>query len=119
MAEERINIRTKWMPMAETWVAEVEGIVAGFVALIENEVGAIFVHPDYQGHGIGRELMDHAVELRGELFLDVFEDNVIGRRFYDRYGFQFEHKHLHENTGYLQLRLSYKPGDKSRQADDA
>lgn len=113
IAGERVNIRTKWLPMAETWVYEVDGDIAGFIALIENEVGAIFVHPDYQGRGIGRALMDHAVSLRDELFLDVFEQNTIGRRFYDRYGFQLEDKHLHEDTGHMQCRLSYRPNKNS------
>ena len=109
ISEERGNIRTKWLPMAETWVSEFDGKVAGFISLIGNEVGATFVHPDYQGRGIGRELMDHAASLRDQLFLDVFEENEIGRRFYDRYGFQFESKHVHDDTGFMQLRLSYNP----------
>ena len=117
MSEERGNIRTKWLPMAETWVSEVDDNVAGFVALIGNEVGAIFVHPDYQGQGIGRELMDHAASLRDELVLDVFEENAIGRRFYDRYGFQFESKHVHDDTGYMQLRLSYRPNNRTLTTD--
>ena len=111
VAAERENIRTIWLPKAETWIFEADGIVAGFVSLIGNEVGAIFVHPDGQGRGIGRALMGHAASLRDELFLDVFADNAIGRRFYDRYGFQFEHKHVHEQTGHIQIRLSYRPKD--------
>ena len=111
MSEERGNIRTKWLPMAETWVSDADGTIAGFIALIGNEVGAIFVHPDYQGQGIGRALMDQAASLRDELVLDVFEENAIGRRFYDRYGFQFESKHLHDDTGHMQFRLSYKPNE--------
>ena len=111
MSEERGDIRTKWLPMAETWVSDVDGTVAGFISLIGNEVGAIFVHPDYQGQGIGRALMDHAASLRDELVLDVFEENAVGRRFYDRYGFQFESKHLHDDTGHMQFRLSYKPNE--------
>jgi putative acetyltransferase len=109
MSAERVNIRTKWIPMAESWVSEVDSKIAGFISLIGNEVGAIFVHPDYQGQGIGRALMDHAASLRDDLVLDVFEENSIGRRFYDRYGFQFESKHLHDDTGRMQIRLSYKP----------
>lgn len=107
MSRERGNIRTKWLPMAETWVSEVDGVVAGFISLIGDEVGAIFVHPDHQGRGIGRELMDHAAGLRDKLLLDVFEENAIGRRFYDRYGFQFVSKHMHDDTGFMQLRLSF------------
>ena len=111
VTEERDNIRMIWLPKAETWVFEADGIVVGFVSLIGNEVGAIFAHPAYQGRGIGRALMDHAASLRDELFLDVFEDNTVGRRFYDRYGFQFEHKHVHEQTGHMQIRLSYRPNE--------
>lgn len=109
LAQESESIRSTWLPKAETWVFEHDGNVVGFVSLIGDEVGAIFVHPDSQGSGIGRELMDHAANLRGQLFLDVFEDNAVGRRFYDRYGFKFEHKHLHEPSGHMQHRLSYKP----------
>lgn len=109
LAEERENIRTIWLAKAETWVFEDKGEVVGFLSLIGNEVGAIFVHPDCQGKGIGRALMDHAASLHNELFLDVFEDNATGRGFYDRYGFKFEHKHVHEQSGHMQVRLSYRP----------
>ena len=76
MSAERVNIRTEWLPTAETWVTEIDGTIAGFIALIGNEVGGLFVHPDYQGRGIGRALMDHAASSRSELQLDVFEDNA-------------------------------------------
>ena len=109
LAEERENIKRIWLPKAETWVFEADDSVVGFVSLIGNEVGAIFVRPDLQGRGIGRALMDHAASLRESLFLDVFEDNSVGRRFYDRYGFKFERKHIHEHSGQMQLRLSYNP----------
>ena len=111
LTEERENIRTIWLARAETWVYETEGEAVGFLSLIGNEVGAIFVHPDTQGRGIGKALMDHAASLHDDLFLDVFEDNAVGRRFYDRYGFKFEHKHLHEQSGQMQIRLSYRPDE--------
>lgn len=107
MAEERENIRKIWLLKAETWVFETGGIVAGFISLIGNEVGAIFVHPDFQGAGIGRTLMDHALSHRNELFLDVFAENEIGRGFYERYGFRYEHEHVHDPTGHMLIRLSY------------
>jgi putative acetyltransferase len=109
LTEERENIRRIWLSKAETWVFEDNGILVGFLSLIGNEVGAIFVVPYSQGRGIGRALMDHAVSLRDGLFLDVFEDNAVGRRFYDLYGFRFEGKHVHEQSGHMQIRLSFKP----------
>ena len=108
LAAERESIRSIWLQKADTWVFVEDGQVVGFLSLVGNEVGAIFVHPEAQGQGIGRALMDHAAGLHDELFLDVFEANAVGRRFYDRYGFKFERKHFHEVSGHMQLRLSYK-----------
>ena len=111
LAEERDKIRKIYLSKAETWVFEIEDTVAGFIALIGNEVGAIFVHPKLQGRGIGRALMDHAAGLRDSLYLDVFKDNAVGCRFYDRYGFRFEREHVHEQSGHSQIRLVYTPND--------
>ncbi len=103
---EREQIREVWMPSAETWVFETEGSVVGFIALLDNEVGAIFVHPEAQGRGVGRALMDHAASTRDSLYLDVFKENAIGRRFYDRYGFKYQFEHVQEETGRTQMRLA-------------
>ncbi len=103
---EREQIREVWMPSAETWVFETEGSVVGFIALLDNEVGAIFVHPEAQGRGVGRALMDHAASTRDSLYLDVFKENAIGRRFYDRYGFKYQFEHVQEKTGRTQMRLA-------------
>jgi putative acetyltransferase len=111
LTEERDNIRKIWLAKAETWVFETAGNVVGFISLIGNEVGAIFVHPDKQGHGIGRAMMDHAASLRDDLYLDVFEENAVGRRFYGQYGFQIERKHVHEQTGHAQIRMYYRSND--------
>ncbi|HEY5624078.1 MAG TPA: GNAT family N-acetyltransferase [Gammaproteobacteria bacterium] len=109
LAAEREQIRTVWLRKAGSWVYEIADVVVGFISLIGNEVGAIFVHPNYQGRGIGRALMDHAVDLRGSLFLDVFRENVMGRRFYDRYGFRLAHEHIHEDTDHVQMRMIFSP----------
>ena len=102
---ERNRIREVDLPNAETWVFEQDGVVVGFIALIGNEVGAIFVDSNYQGRGIGRELMDHARSIRDFLELLVFKDNKVGRHFYERYGFHQVGEELHEETGFMQLRL--------------
>ena len=105
LEQERKNIAELHIPTAETWVYEIDNLVVGFIALIGNEVGAIFVKPDLHGKGIGRELMEHAKSIRTYLELDVFKDNKIGRNFYDKCGFLKVSEHLHEETGFMQLRL--------------
>ena len=108
--QERHNIPNVYMPVAETWVIEQDGQVIGFVALIGNEVGGLFVKTDFHGTGAGRALMDKAVELRGDLEVEVFKANKIGRKFYDKYGFELLKESIHESTGneILKLRLSHQ-----------
>lgn len=105
LASERDNIPNLYLPNAETWVFEYEGRVVGFVALLGNEVGAIFVHPNQQRRGVGRQLMDKAREIRGELVVEVFKANSIGRAFYAIYGFEIVAEKVHEQTGFDLLRL--------------
>jgi putative acetyltransferase len=107
MAAERINLRELYLPNTENWVAELDGKVVGFIALIEDEVGGFFVDPVYHSRKIGLALMDHAVAQKGALKLDVFRDNKLGRRFYDRYGFQISHEYIHDKTGFPLLHLTY------------
>lgn len=104
-AAERHQIAERWLPMAETTVCEIDGSVVGFLSLIGNEVGAIFVDPDYQGRGIGRALMDGARDSLPFLELSVFEANSAGRGFYDAYGFEFVERQVNEDTGLPELRL--------------
>lgn len=105
LTRERDEIRERWLPIAETMVYEMDGRVVGFVSLIGNEVGAIFVDPDDQGRGVGTALMDWARTARSVLELDVFEANSTGRRFYEGYGFEYVGRHLHDASGQQELRL--------------
>ena len=105
LEQERKNISQEFLPIAETWVFEKEGRVVGFIALLGNEVGGIFVAPTRQGQGIGRALMDHARASRDHLELDVFEANKIGKAFYAAYGFAVVGERLDEKTGRQLLRL--------------
>ena len=104
---ERYNIPNVYLPNTDTWVAEVAGKVVGFIALMGNEVGAIFLDPMFQGAGIGRSLMDKAQELHETLEVEVFEANSIGRKFYDRYGFEPLAESIHAPTGQAVLRLKF------------
>ena len=102
---ERYNIPNVYLPNAETWVAEQDGKTIGFISLIGQEVGGLFVQPAYQRMGVGRALMDKAQALRGELEVEVFAANTIGRQFYSCYGFEPVGQKIHAETGHELLRL--------------
>lgn len=105
LERERHDVRNVCLPNAETWVWEADGHVTGFIALLGNEVGGLFVDPRHHRSGIGRALMDRARALRGELEVEVFKANALGRSFYARYGFELMYEEIHEQTGLEVLRL--------------
>jgi putative acetyltransferase len=102
---ERHNIANVYLPNAETWVWEADGHVVGFVSLLANEVGGIFVDPEFHRSGIGRALMDRARALRGELEVEVFARNFLGRAFYAKLGFELMYEKVHDQTGLAIMRL--------------
>jgi ribosomal protein S18 acetylase RimI-like enzyme len=72
----------------DVWVAEVDGRVAGFIAIAGDFVDQLYVHPDFQRQGIGRQLLDHARELSPEhVWLYTLQVNANGRAFYEKNGF--------------------------------
>jgi len=72
IAQERNNVAAVYLPNTDTWVAEISGEVKGLIALMGNEVGAIFLQPDCHGEGVGKALMDKAQALDGDLEVEVF-----------------------------------------------
>ncbi len=105
--QEKSNIENLYLPNADTWVALINNKVVGFIALIGNEVGGLFVDPAIHGTGCGKALMDKANSLHSTLELDVFKANHIGRAFYRRYGFNQKTQSMHEATGQPLIRLIY------------
>lgn len=113
IAQERINVAEIYMPNTDTWVVDIDGSIEGFIALMGNEVGAIFLQPKHHGKGAGKALMDKAQELHGDLEVEVFKENQIGRKFYSRYGFEQLEEKLHEPTGQQVLRLKFTANKKT------
>lgn len=103
--QERENLRTIYSTRSDTWVYEEAGQVVGFISLLGNEVGGIFVYPEWQGRGVGRALMDKARDIHGALELEVFAENPKARRFYNRYGFVAFKEYFHEESGFMMVRM--------------
>jgi putative acetyltransferase len=61
---ERQQIADQWLPASETSVFETDGRLVGSVSMIGNEVGGIFVTPEYQSRGVGGVLLDHVAASR-------------------------------------------------------
>jgi len=107
--QEAIAVRDVYLRHAQSWVLVETNQPAGFIAMIENEIGGLFLHPAHHGKGWGKALVDHIRPHHPSLRVDVFEKNAIGRRFYDRYGFVETDRYTHEPTGELTVTLMFRP----------
>ncbi len=65
-------------------VADDGSRLLGFAAVTDTWLEQLYVHPDHQGQGLGRALLEDAKRLRpGGLRLHVFTRNAPARRFYE------------------------------------
>ncbi|MGN2613026.1 N-acetyltransferase [Aliivibrio fischeri] len=100
------NMRDIYIPASITYVAEVDSKVVGFCSLYENMLAAIFVSPEYQGKGIGKQLISHAKEQCPVLALNVYSENVASYQFYLSQGFTVISEQVCEHTGHMEYTMS-------------
>ncbi len=79
--------------VADTTVAEVSGLLVGFVMVDADEVEQVFVDPGHHGSGVAAALLAEAerqVATAGydEAWLAVVVGNARARRFYEKHGWR-------------------------------
>ncbi len=84
-------VRDAALPALEVWVLGPDaGDPVGFLGMSGPKVEALFLAPEVQRQGWGRRLLQHARDLKGELTVDVNEQNPAACRFYEACGFVVE-----------------------------
>ena len=68
-------------------VRDSDGQVAGFIGVDGVTIEALFIHPMWRGQGVGRRLLNYAVETLGATDVDVNEQNDQAVGFYRHMGF--------------------------------
>lgn len=96
------------LPQAEVYVWEAEREILGFVGLEGDYIAGIFVHPEAQSRGLGRELLDRAKEGREELSLHVYQRNARAAAFYRREGFSALEEGADGATGEKELQMVWR-----------
>lgn len=81
--------------VGDTAVAEVDGVVVGFVMIGDDEVEQVYVARDQRGTGVASALLTEAERLvgtngHGQAWLAVVPGNSRARRFYERSGWTDE-----------------------------
>ena len=84
----------------EFWVlCDDSGALMGFMGMSGSKMESLFLAPEFQRRGAGRRLVLHAHALHGELTVDVNEQNVAARRFYEACGFVLERRSELDDQG--------------------
>tara|TARA_R110002073_G_scaffold4213_4_gene28084 strand:- start:45219 stop:45638 length:420 start_codon:yes stop_codon:yes gene_type:complete len=96
-----------YLPNSDTWVYEESNVIVGFISMAENEIGGLFVYPKHHSKGIGTALINHINQFHTTLEVEVFEQNEIGKPFYEKYGFKKINEYIHEESNCNVLRMRY------------
>ena len=67
---------------------DAEGEATGFLGADGEKLEMLFLAPDHQGRGLGRQLLTYGMERWGVRCLDVNEQNPQARGFYEHMGFR-------------------------------
>jgi GNAT superfamily N-acetyltransferase len=102
------ELRDKYLPIAETWVAEENGNLIGFISLLDNYIGALFVAPKEQGKGVGTKLIEQARREKGHLKVGVYSKNIGARRFYKKNEFTYISEEVQPETGEVVINMALK-----------
>lgn len=101
------DMKELYLPNAKTWVFEENNLIIGFISMIGNEIGGLFVNPNQHSKGVGTKLVNFIGEFHKELEVEVFKDNKIGSAFYDKYGFKKIKEFVHEETKRDLIRMKF------------
>lgn len=101
------DMRKTYIPASDTYVFTENGIIKGFFSLCNDTLAAMFVSPDFQSQGIGRQLMKKAKSLRDKLDLTVYLENPRSIRFYRECGFTITGERTDKLTGHIEIIMEY------------
>ncbi|CEJ64810.1 MULTISPECIES: N-acetyltransferase [Citrobacter] len=92
-------VRDVYLPAAQTWVWEENGVLKGFASVMEERfLGALFVKPAAIRSGIGKALVQHVQQRFSLLSLEVYQKNQSAVNFYHALGFRIEDSAWQEET---------------------
>ena len=86
--EDQDYFRNHILGKNHVWVVEVEDRPVAFMAMENEFIDQLYVHPQYQRRGIGEALLEFARSKSPDhVWLYTLQSNVNARAFYEKHGF--------------------------------
>lgn len=101
------NVKTM-IPQADVYVYESDGVINGFIGLMNDYIAGIFVSKPYRSKGIGTALLNFAKDSRNKLILSVYVENKSAVRFYEKSNFTIESTGTDDNTLKTEYTMKWK-----------
>jgi putative acetyltransferase len=96
-----------YIPSSETYVFEEANHLKGFISLLGDTIAALFVSPQYQGEGVGTQLILKSKGIREKLNLTVYKENWKSIVFYRKNGFKTIKEQIDNGTGHSELFMEF------------
>ncbi len=106
--ENKSQMKEKYIPMSETYIAKNNNTLLGFVSMMDEYLAAIFIRTNMQGLGIGSELINHVKEIRKRIQLKVYKKNVKSIEFYKKKDFRIISESIDNDTGEQEYIMEWK-----------
>jgi ribosomal protein S18 acetylase RimI-like enzyme len=101
--QKRVDRLSKEGETTQTWIARENEQVIGYSSALKgedtNKITSVYLLPEYQGKGVGTQLLQHALEWLGgekDITLGVVPYNSAAIHFYQKFGFQLGDPIIHE-----------------------
>ncbi|WP_235941708.1 N-acetyltransferase [Paenibacillus puerhi] len=101
-------MKETYLPMSRSHVLEVDGIMVGFISLIDDYLAALFVSPHEQGKGYGKILLDYVKDQKESMSLQVYQENERAIRFYEKNGFIVSDESIDEKTSAKEFVMTWR-----------
>lgn len=89
--EDQHYFRYQILKNNEVWVVEMDSHPVAFMAMEDQFIDQLYIHPEHQRRGIGKALLDFArTQSPDHLWLYTLQVNANARAFYEKNGFVAE-----------------------------
>lgn len=89
------------LPQSELYIYENECNykIEGFIGVNNDYIAGLFICPEAQSKGIGKQLLKYVKNIKNHLTLSVYKRNERAVNFYQREKFEIQLECIDENTG--------------------